>query len=83
MSCIKWRWVAWIIRIIGVILFIIGAKNAETALVLLAFIGVIMVLISARISINRWKCPHCELPLKENMSIFTQYCPYCGESLDE
>lgn len=79
MSCIKWRWIAWLIRLIGGVLIIIGV-SADSDIMLV--IGGIIAIVSGGISFNNWRCPSCNRMLSEQLPIFTEYCPHCGESLE-
>ena len=54
----------------------IVAMSVCCAIAVLAFVARIV------ISFLYWRCPHCGCMLSHRIH-FIQYCPHCGESLDD
>ena len=79
MSCTAWRWISWLVRVIGAVLFMIAAMENNAIFMVISGIVIIVGII---IGIIKWRCPSCNRGLSEKLPIFTAYCPYCGESLD-
>lgn len=59
-----------------------GLGTAIEAYVL-AFIGVGLALIGAVLSLIFNRCPSCGRFLGKHAGFSVEYCPYCGEKLDE
>lgn len=79
MSCTAWRWISWLIRVIGAVLLMAAAMENNGIFMMISGIVIIVGII---IDIIKWRCPSCNRMLSGRLPIFAEHCPYCGESLD-